>query len=163
MKHAIIRNHAARHRLRTFVETGTYRGGTVAAVQDRFDRIYSIEIDERLYAEAARRFRGCPHITILHGDSGDVLPAVLERVETPALFWLDGHYSGPGTSKGALATPIRREIAAIWAHHVRGHVILIDDARGFGALPDYPTLDDLRALVRGHAVFEVRDDIVRIH
>ena len=55
---------------------------------------------------------------------------------------------------------------AILAHPVDGHIILVDDARGFGNLPDYPSLDELRALVATRAprlTFEVRDDIICIH
>jgi hypothetical protein len=166
VKHEIIREHATRHRLRTLVETGTYTGGTIAALQSDFERIYSIELDAVLYEQAHTRFARAPHITLLRGDSSDVLPALLPRLTTPALFWLDGHYSGPGTAKGRRETPIVEEIRAILAHPVAGHVILVDDARAFGTWPDYPTLDEFRHLAmaeRADLVFEVADDIIRIH
>jgi hypothetical protein len=55
---------------------------------------------------------------------------------------------------------------AVLAHPINGHVILVDDARAFGTLPDYPSLDELRTLAATHKpqlTFEVRDDIIRIH
>ena len=100
------------------------------------------------------------------GDSGKVLPSVLARLTEPALFWLDAHYSGPGTARASRDTPIVDEISAILAHPVPGHVALIDDARGFGALRDYPTLAALEDFVRERAaglVYEVSDDVIRIH
>jgi hypothetical protein len=166
VKHAILREYADRARLDTLVETGTYLGGTIAALRHRFARIYSIELDDALYERARARFARAPNVTLLHGDSADVLPALLSRLRGPALFWLDGHYSGPGTAKGHRETPIVEEILAILAHPVPGHVILVDDARAFGAWPDYPALDDFRRLVtaeRPTLTFAVADDIVRIH
>jgi hypothetical protein len=147
IKHEILGDHADRYGLHTLVETGTFRGGTIEALRDRFARIYSIELDDTLYERARRRFADVPHVTILHGDSALMLPTVLAMLGEPALFWLDGHYSGPGTAKGRRETPIEEEIRAVLAHPVAGHVILVDDARVFGSWPDYPTIDEFRRLV----------------
>jgi len=165
-KHMVIREYAERHGLGTLVETGTYLGSTLKAVRDNFHRIYSIELDDTLHARARARFAAFPHIALLHGDSGEVLPGLLSRIGEPSLFWLDGHFSGGQTAKGRLATPIVAEMQAILAHPTDGHIILVDDARALGTLPDYPSLDELRALVAAHnprLTFEVRDDIIRIH
>ena len=166
VKHGILREYADRYQLGTLVETGTYRGGTIEALRDRFARIYSIELDDALYERARTRFARAPHVTILPGDSALMLPTVLAELSEPALFWLDGHYSGPGTAKGRRETPIVEEIRAILAHPVAGHVILVDDARVFGTWPDYPTLDEFQTLVAAHRpdlAFTVDDDIIRIH
>jgi hypothetical protein len=166
VKHMVIREYAERYGLGTLVETGTYLGSTVKAVRDNFHWIYSIELDDTLHARARARFAAFPHITLLHGDSGEALPGLLPRIGEPSLFWLDGHFSGGQTAKGRLTTPIVAEMQAVLAHPIDGHVILIDDARSFGNLPDYPSLDELRALVATHnpqLSFEVRDDIIRIH
>jgi hypothetical protein len=165
VKHDIVRQYADRYGLATLVETGTYMGGTIEALRDRFARIYSIELDDDLYQRARARFAHLPHVTILHGDSAQMLPELLAELREPALFWLDGHYSGPGTAKGRRETPIVEEIRAVLAHLVAGHVILVDDARAFGTWPDYPTLDEFRHLVATEAPalhFTVEDDIIRI-
>jgi hypothetical protein len=166
VKHAILREHADRYGLDTLVETGTFRGGTIEALRDRFRRIYSIELDDALYEEASARFARVPNVTILHGDSALMLPKVLTDLGEPALFWLDGHYSGPGTAKAAAhQTPIVPEIRAVLAHAVANHVILVDDARVFGVWPDYPPIDEFRRLVaaqRPDVTFTVEDDIIRI-
>jgi hypothetical protein len=151
--------------LPVFVETGTYRGDMVAAVRGDFERIYSIELGRELHALAERRFAGDPRITILQGDSGDVLRGLLARLDRPALFWLDSHFSDADTARSSLITPIRRELEHILAHPLaRRHVILIDDARLFTGEDDYPTMDTLRSTMRaaGFSRCEVKDDIIRI-
>ncbi len=55
------------------------------------------------------------HITLYQGDSGVLLPEIISEVSEPVLFWLDGHYSGEGTGKAVLETPIIEEVNVILA------------------------------------------------
>ncbi|MEM3484492.1 MAG: hypothetical protein QXI12_02575 [Candidatus Methanomethyliaceae archaeon] len=161
-----VKDYAREFDLHVFVETGTFMGDMVDGVKDVFDEIYSIELSDDLYREAAKRFARARHITILHGDSGQVLKEVLPRVNQPCLFWLDAHYSGGITAKGASETPIEREIANIFGlSSPTRHVILVDDARCFNGKGDYPSLEALEKACKsvGFQVFEVKDDIIRIH
>jgi hypothetical protein len=147
------------------VETGTLRGDTVAALRSKFDRVYSVELDDRLFEQACARFRGASNVQILHGDSGKVLPAILADLQQPAMFWLDGHYSGGITAKGDTDTPLRDELRAIFSHRMPGHVTLIDDARCLGS-GDYPSFEAVVQLVRGlnpAVQVIVAEDIVRIY
>jgi hypothetical protein len=51
-------------------------------------------------------------------------------------------------------------------HPIRDHVVLIDDASCFNGNNDYPTLEELRLLVRSHRpdmALNLADDIVRVH
>jgi len=166
LKQLTLREYGLRFSLGTLIETGTYLGDMVNAMKWVFARIYSIEVDAGLYRKAVKRFRRDPRVTILHGDSSTCLPQLLNSVSTPCLFWLDGHYSGGITGRGELETPIISEITAILRHRVPNHVLLIDDAGCFVGNNDYPALDELRVLVsklRPGYVFEVRDDIIRVH
>jgi hypothetical protein len=166
VKQAIVKEYQRRFGLHTLVETGTFAGEMIAAVASCFDRIVSIELDPTWHARAVERFRGVKHVTLLQGDSGTKLPEVLATLAGPALFWLDAHYSGPVTARGALDSPIVQELAAIRAHPVAGHVVLIDDMRDFTGTGGYPTTVDLVSWIRGvdpGAVVEVRDDILRWH
>ena len=97
--------------------------------------------------------------------------AIIEELAEPALLWLDGHYSGPGSAHGDLDTPIRAELeAAVLAPH--GSVILIDDARIFDGQPehddephyhDYPSLEWVQEVAWSHGFnYELKDDIVRL-
>ncbi|MGH6990881.1 MAG: hypothetical protein ACREE3_13370, partial [Stellaceae bacterium] len=133
---------------RIFVETGTFRGDTVARVLPRFDAIVSFEIFAPLAAAARHRFADAPKVRIIEGDSGALLDSALAGIDAPILFWLDAHYSGPGTGRGNEASPIAREMAVI--HNTRiaaGHpdMVLIDDARVFDGEGGYPERDPFMA------------------
>lgn len=131
----------------TFVETGTYLGDTLYALKDDFTRLYSIEIDNTLYRKALKRFAPYANVQVVLGDSATRLPEILRDITGPAVFWLDGHYSGGITGRGALQTPVMQELAAILEHPVRSHLILIDDAKDFNGTNDYPTVEDVRAFI----------------
>lgn len=147
LKRRLIANRARDFRPEVFVETGTLFGDMTYAQRNRFRRLYSIELDDTLFERATRRFRSCPHIRILHGDSGQKITEVLRELDQPCLFWLDAHYSGGVTAHGEAMTPIFDEIRHILAHPVRGHVIVIDDARLFNGTDGYPTFRALRDFV----------------
>lgn len=147
VKHDALRHLAKVHRLRVFVETGTYRGDTIEAVKDLFDRVYSIELNEEYYVAARKRFNTDAHIELIHGDSGQELARLKPKLTEPTLFWLDGHYSGGTTAKGATSTPIVEELHAVLTGEPLPHVIVIDDARLFGKDPAYPAYEDLEKLI----------------
>ena len=152
------------YQVRTFVETGTYRGATVAALFDRFERVYTIELDRELWQHAQKRFARHPHVLVIQGNSGDVLLSVLAGVSDQCLFWLDGHFSGDETARGGEDTPIVAELNIIRSHQRNDHVILIDDARMFRGADGYPALDRLFTLLKeinSAYIVDVADDIIR--
>ncbi|MCK4816324.1 hypothetical protein KA005_11195 [bacterium] len=166
VKQMIIKEYSHEYNCPVFFETGTYKGDMVFSVKKNFDKIYSIELSEQLYKQARSRFRHDKHITILHGDSGEVLPAVLEEIKQPCLFWLDGHYSAGDTAQAGKKSPIEDEIAAILSHTIDNHVVLIDDAREFVGQAGYPKLDEFIRFVkkkRGDLSVSVENDIIRIY
>ncbi|URM31143.1 hypothetical protein LLY41_11905 [Cytobacillus firmus] len=153
------------------VETGTFHGDMIVAVENCFDKIISIELDLKLYEEAKQKFFHEPNVEILHGDSGKILTDVLNDIHEPCLFWLDGHYipNTNYTARGELDTPIMQELEQIFNHYCKEHVILIDDARCFigpnPVLNGYPTIKELKEFVykkNPELTFEVLDDIIRI-
>ena len=148
VKQRTVIGYQRRYRLRTFVETGTYTGEMVQAMNGHVDRIVSIELAPALHAQTAARFAGQRHIRLLQGDSAALLPAVLDTLDGPALFWLDGHYMGGESGRGAEDTPVMAEMAALLGHPTRGHVVLIDDARLFDGTGGYPRIDAFPAWVR---------------
>lgn len=138
---------AASNNLKVLIETGTYMGDMVFAMQDAFKKIISIELADVFYLKAVKRFRKQGHIEIIHGDSGKVLRDVMPMIKENALIWLDGHYSGGLTAKGEKECPVFEEL-----HHVFtsafNHTILIDDARLFTGQNDYPTINALKQFVQ---------------
>ena len=170
VKQIVVKEYAKRFSLETLVETGTYLGFMVRSTMDTFQRIYSIELEENLYRRAAKKFSKYNHVTILQGDSGEVLSKLLESLNEPCLFWLDAHHSSGATfktGKGKVLTPILAELKHILSHpKAQGHVILIDDAREFTGQNDYPTIDALKELVfrvKPEFTVDLQDDIIRIH
>ena len=164
-KHQLIRDMAGRFGTRVLVETGTNFGHTVSAVLGTFHTIYSIELMDELWASARRRFARHPQVKLSHGDSARELPRILGELREPALFWLDAHYSGAGTARADIDTPIAQELLAISQHSLKNHVLLIDDARKFDGTDAYPTLDGCRKAAAGYwpqHTFEVVDDVIRI-
>ncbi len=164
-KRDVLRALALRHGTRVFVETGTHRGDTVADLRPLFERIFTIELEPAKVEAARGRFRGDAAVEVLQGDSAQVLPGVVGPLTQPALFWLDGHYMGPGSGDALDHTPISAEIEAVLRHPVRGHVVAIDDARLFVGRDGYPTLDALERSVkalRPDLGWSVTDDIIRI-
>jgi hypothetical protein len=130
----------ARHGLKTFVETGTFKGDTLAAVATTGARALSVELSHDYFNRANQRFSGRKNVELHQGDSGDVLPRIVATLQEPALFWLDGHYSAGETAHGALASPISAEVQCIFGSPIKGHVILIDDAHEFTGEGGYPEL-----------------------
>jgi hypothetical protein len=163
-KQATVRAYQEAFGLRTLVETGTYLGDMVDAQRKRFRQVLSIELAPDLYQAARARFASARNVTLLEGDSGDLMPSVVAQLKEPALFWLDGHYSAGITARGSLDTPVQRELETILGSTVE-HVVLVDDARCFGT-GDYPSLDAVRTLVaqlRPGWTCVVEDDVIRIH
>jgi hypothetical protein len=164
-KQAVLREFARMYGLRCLVETGTLHGDMVAAMQPYFQKIISIELSDRFYREACRRFEGVANVELIHGDSAKEIARVVARLREPALFWLDAHYSGGNTARGDNDTPVGEELRAILKPGLPDHVILIDDARCFGNDPAYPSLEQVRQLVQsvrpGWRV-EVKNDCIRI-
>ena len=115
----------------------------VEAQRNHFEKIYSIELSEKLFNRAKKRFKDYSHITILHGDSGIVLNKLIPEIDKPALFWLDGHYSGGITAKGEKECPVPEELKTILKSSLP-HIILIDDARLFNGTHDYPTIEQIK-------------------
>src|SRR5688572_12029307 len=101
---------------RTLIETGTYLGDMVFVNLKKFSKICSIELDKHLSLYAQRRFKRFSNVRILQGDSGTILWEVLKEVKEPAIFWLDGHYSGGITAQGAKLCPILDELEAIFSY-----------------------------------------------
>jgi hypothetical protein len=155
---------ARRAGVRVFVETGTFRGETTLALRQVVERCVTIELDPALHERARAKFAGIDGIEALLGDSGELIPRVLATLDEPALFWLDGHYSGAGTGRGEKDSPILRELSAIFGHKVKEHVVIIDDARDFIGSNGYPSVRELaRFAERNGYLVRIRDDLIRLY
>lgn len=164
VKLMVIGSYLKRFSIVDFVETGTNLGDTLGYFAGKGIGCTSIELSKELYQAACAAFAARKNIRLVHGDSSHRLPELLEQLDKPVLFWLDGHYSSGLTASAETHTPVSAELKAILAHRIKQHVILIDDARYFDGTNDYPHLDDLLRVIRedGSYSAEVSTDIIRV-
>ncbi|MBM0106166.1 hypothetical protein JM946_15635 [Steroidobacter sp. S1-65] len=133
----------------TWVETGTYLGDTTRLLSKHGSKVYSIEPEPTLFANAKRRFSNVANVEIINGTSESVFPSLLPTISGDVNFWLDGHYSGGITFQGTQTTPIVEELKVIAENRGRfGKLcVQVDDIRLFNPdLPEgagYPPVDIL--------------------
>jgi hypothetical protein len=125
--------------LSDFVETGTFKGDTTAAMLGHFERLYTVELSEKLWRAAVERFGAQPNVTVALGDSPGTLANLQASLqEQSALYWLDAHWCLAEDTSGARSQcPLLQEIGAINKLNTTS-VVLIDDARLFLATPQKP-------------------------
>jgi hypothetical protein len=111
-----------------FVERGTFMGESAALASEMFEEVYTIELSPKLHEEAKERYRHKKNIHFLQGESTAVLKNVLGEITSPAIFWLDAHYSGGVTTGEQIECPLLNEIELILSANEE-HLLLIDDAR----------------------------------
>jgi hypothetical protein len=134
----------------TWVETGTYRGRTTRRLAGVGKKVYSIEPEPTLYADARKAFAGMPNVELINDISENVFPGLLPTLRGDICFWLDGHFSAGATFKGPQDTPIVEELACITQNlATMGKVsVMVDDVRCFNPNdPDYSTYPPLDFLV----------------
>ena len=120
---------------------------------------------KQIFKRAKKRLKEEKKLQLILGNSGKELGNLIPQITQPCLFWLDGHFSGGMTAKGATKTPVCEELNHILAIRHVPYVVLIDDAREFGNTSDYPTLDEIATLVQRAEMphrMTVKDDIIRI-
>jgi hypothetical protein len=152
----------------TFVETGTFLGGTAAWASRHFRRVVTTENASEFHRRARERYAACANVEFVFGHSGERLPEIVSALEGPTIFWLDAHWSGGDTFGADEQCPILDELRAV-NRSPHENVILIDDARLFTSPPpppndpaQWPTICEIiAALGQGpHPRFSVVDSDV---
>ena len=117
-----------------FIETGCQEGWTFYSAKEfGFTKMYGIELMPSFYDISVARFAGDDSISIIKGESPDVLRELCPVINEQATFWLDAHASGPDIPGGKYGScPLIQEIEAIALSSCKEHVIMIDDVRLFG-------------------------------
>jgi len=133
----------------TWVETGTYLGQTTEVLSKYGKKVYSIEPEPTLFANAKKYFNNVKNVEILNGTSESIFPALLPKINGDINFWLDGHYSGGITFKGPQDTPILDELKIVTnnMNHFNKICVMVDDIRCFNPhqseYSTYPSVDEL--------------------
>ena len=138
------------------IETGTCKGYGTQELAGFFERVYTIELSEQLFAVARDRLKTLGNVQCLQGSSSARLAELLPSLDGPIFFFLDAHWSGDktvpwNTSKwkgyghdtahlgvqgskptGPEQCPLAEELAVI-ARLCRGPAnVLIDDVKNIG-------------------------------
>lgn len=153
-----------------FVETGTYMGETAIWASEIFRRVITVEQSRHYYEQLEVAHSRYPNVEFVFGHSGVDLDRLVRSLAGPAVFWLDGHWSGGKTYGEGDECPLLNEIESI-NRSPHEHFIFIDDARLFMSPPprphspdDWPTIvqvvDILRAAGRSPYVVAFADVII---
>lgn len=153
-----------------FVETGTFQGdGVKFALEAGFDHIKSVELNFENYISCFEKFKHISDLVELyHGSSEDLFWSMIKDINEPIMFFFDSHYSGCGdtyvTSKGKTYTSLKHELLTLKTHHIKNHVIMVDDVRDFGTINmDFITLKEVIKMIKNinddyQILFETGDD-----
>lgn len=115
------------------VETGSWRGdGIQAGIEAGFNIIHSIDIDKQSIDFCHSRFDlnnlNQDKIKLYYGDSSKILYDVIKDINEPITFWLDAHSQLlEGEPEYETKFPLLKEIDQISNHHIKNHMIIIDD------------------------------------
>jgi hypothetical protein len=121
-------------KFKCFIETGTYNGDTIFAVEPLFDKLYTIEFSDLYYNRTKAKYNG-DKINFIYGDSSIVFETLLPQLNEPCIFFLDGHWSGEATGKATKDVPLNEEITHINNLFLHEAILIVDDFRLFGLDP----------------------------
>ncbi len=138
-----------------WIETGTLWGETTEFLSKQGFNVITIEPSKELAELATKKFELRQNVNVWNDLSENCLQrAITTHLESHAdgiSFWLDGHYSGEGTHKGPVETPILGELSTIskFIKEFSTVSIFVDDIRLFNDAnikhKDYPSLNSLVA------------------
>lgn len=155
----------------TFVETGTFRGGTCRWAAEHFEKVHTIERAEGIYESNQETMGNIPNLQMHLGDSRDVLPEIVKELGSNSIIhWLDGHWSGGPTAGEEDECPLIEELQCLVGR--ANDIVLIDDARMVLSAPplphdaqQWPTIAELLQAADGiheRSFVQVIDDVIII-
>ena len=146
---------ATRYNARCFVETGTHYAYTLMAMWETnyFEKILSVELSEDIFRFVGKKIasnygstESTTDVNIWLGDCVEILPEMLKKVDSRAIFWLDAHCSEGDTARvEEYDSTILHELKIISQHTIKDHVIAIDDINScYNQISDYPTIEEIK-------------------
>mgnify|MGYP000901771544 CR=1 FL=1 len=138
----------------TFIETGTFEGGTAIWASKNFKTVLTIENSKTLYDRVREKNKHIQNIEFRFGNSIDNLKQIVPKLDITTIFWLDAHWCGGDSYGEKNQCPIIQELETIIKSGIP-HCILIDDARLFLSPPplpnkidQWPTIDQLLVTIQ---------------
>lgn len=120
--------------IKTFVETGTYKGDTVSRLSPYFDTLHTFEIHEGLYNSSKNRLlsEGKKNVQCYLGDSVQLLKTTMKFIDDEScIFFIDAHISGSDSSFcNKYQVPLIEELEVICSQlKSKYNIFILDDAR----------------------------------
>jgi len=112
------------------IETGSEKGGGIqSALNAGFESIYSVEIDPKFNNECKERFKDNTNVNLYLGDSIQVLPEILNSINSDFILWLDAHWSGSEYMGEQMHDFLPKELLLLrdYKEKLKNSVIMIDD------------------------------------
>jgi hypothetical protein len=126
-----------------FIETGTYAGNGIQCAFDAgYKKVYSCDVNSEYVSNAKEKFKD-KDLVVETKPSEIALRDFLSEIDERCVIFLDGHampydIQDPGKGFGsdtldnnALTSPLLEELKIIKEHHIKNHVILVDDFQCF--------------------------------
>lgn len=134
-----VEYYMSKYTLDHYVETGTGEGTCLLHVLNfPFKQYFSIEIYKQVYDNVLPKFNNNKNCNIILGNSYEVIPTIIDKLNGNVLFFLDAHFPGADfhyetyTSVTDYDTrlPLKKEIEAIVNNRdIKNDVFIIDDLR----------------------------------
>ena len=133
------------------IETGTFLGNTTMRCSRVFKKVYTIELDEKLYEQASKYLSSRNNVECIRGDATIELPKILQRPEcSNAVIFLDGHFSQGVTAHGDIPEPACELLSSLAAYKNKIKGIVVDDFRLFGVDKGWPRKSELVRSAEDH-------------
>jgi hypothetical protein len=121
----------------TFLETGTYKGETIFAMEPYFDNLITVEINENLFNSVSNSASNSASnklnkIKFINADSIDIFQHIFKIINDKIIFFLDAHYSAIESSYGTKPVALLDELELINKLYKNDGIIIIGDVRLFG-------------------------------
>ena len=146
-KAELLKRTAKKYGYKTFVETGTYLGSTSKYLSNTFNKILTVELDKNLYLKSKKNLKNFNNVLCHNDDSKSFLEKIIPKIEEKTIFFLDAHYSGPGTSDLKGITPCVNELIEISKSKIKNHVIIIDDISDFSMSENKQKLSEIISII----------------
>ncbi len=142
-KYSLINKVRSHYKIKNFVETGTYMGDTSLALSSYFENIFTVELNKKLYERSLKRLKKCDNVFCYNLSSEIFLKKIISKIKNQSIFFLDAHYSGPGTSKGSSTFSCLKELKEINKSKIKNHIIIIDDISDFSSFENNEKLSKI--------------------
>jgi len=126
-----------------FIETGTFSGeGIQCALNAGFEKVYSCDINSEYVETAKERYKDYD-VIVENLESQAFLKKILPKIDERVVIFLDAHsmphdmydpnrgFGSDTVKEGVKPCPLEDELSSIKSHHIKDHVIMIDDFQCF--------------------------------